>query len=128
MGHLIQVALHGGFVSAHCGDHSFRGRPRRSEQRFDQTPRLFEIQHDALAGFQRLYRRLAGFREDETADRLAGHGRSLANDGLVFGRNPGDEALALLRFRMIQRSWHGWNVHQSGTQVNWTECQRGGGI
>jgi hypothetical protein len=48
---------------------------------------------------------------------LAGYGRGLADDRLVFSRYSRDQALSLPGSRTFQGSWHVRNVHQSGTQV-----------
>ena len=117
MGPLIQIALNRGLIGPHGRNHSPRGFPRRSEHGLNKTAGLFRTEDDALAAFQNRHCGLSGFREHKTAGRLAGYGRGLADDRLVFSRYSRDQALSLPGSRTFQCSWHVQNVHQSGTQV-----------
>ena len=110
MDRLIRVALDACLVGAHRRKHLWRGFAGRSQQCLHKAPRLRGIQHDAFAGFERLQGGFARFSQHETADRLPGNGRRLADDRLVLGRNPRYQALPLLRLllclRVYQRNWH----------------------
>ena len=117
MGPLIQIALNRGLIGPHGRNHSPRGFPRRSEQGLNKTAGLFRTEDDALAAFQSCHGGLSGFREHKTAGRLAGNGRGLADDRLVFSRNSRDQALSLPGSRTFQCGGHVQNMHQSGTQV-----------
>ena len=106
MGPLIQIALNRGLIGPHGRNHSPRGFPRRSEHGLNKTAGLFRTEDDALAAFQSRHCGLSGFREHKTAGRLAGYGRGLADDRLVFSRNSRDQALSLPGSRTFQCSWH----------------------
>ena len=117
MERLVQIALHRGAITPHRLGQAFRGRARRSQQRFHKTTRLDDIEHDALARFDRLHGRLTRVSQHKNAHGLTGERGGFGDDRLVLARHASNEAIAFAGFARFRESGHARNVCLTGTQI-----------